>query len=138
MAYKQTILSLLDDLKKMGKTRRIIEVDLKYSPKYLDQVVSMGGNEKVLQALSLYKDTLELQQGILNDAPAQYLPEKELIELQKDLISELRKEKLQWQEDKRKLEQKLEALETRLAASESRNEFLEAKAIQKSKRTRSA
>jgi hypothetical protein len=57
--YKDEIKTQLQLLKAMGKSRRQIEKDLGYSEFYIDQQLSKGGNEKLLQALSDYKDELE-------------------------------------------------------------------------------
>ena len=57
---KELMKSQLDTLKKMGKDRRTIERDLGYSENYLNQALSMGGNEKIYEALIAYQEKFEL------------------------------------------------------------------------------
>lgn len=71
MDTKAEIKSLLDDLRKMGKDRRTIERELKYSEFYIDQALSKGGNEKLRQALEDYKNDLE--KGSFDPHPTNYL-----------------------------------------------------------------
>lgn len=52
MSYKSEIVYLLESLKKKGYTRARIESDLGYSENYIDQILSKGGNKKVVGALS--------------------------------------------------------------------------------------
>lgn len=115
----------------MGKSRRKIEKDLGYAEKYIDQALSRGGNENLLNALVIYKDNLIDQQNVVEEQASQYIPQKELVELQKEIIQDLRKEKID-------LLSKIQSLEAQILSLESRNEHLEANIIQKSKRTRSA
>jgi hypothetical protein len=51
MKYKEEILKALEDLKEFNLARRQIEKELKYSDKYIDQQLSKGGNEKLLNGL---------------------------------------------------------------------------------------
>lgn len=55
---KQAILDLLQELKVLGKDRRTIEKDLNYSPNYIDQALSKGGNERFHSALKRYREAL--------------------------------------------------------------------------------
>lgn len=55
---KQAILDLLQELKVLGKDRRTIEKDLNYSPNYIDQALSKGGNERFHAALKHYLEAL--------------------------------------------------------------------------------
>jgi hypothetical protein len=58
MGVKEEIELLLRDLKRFGKDRRTIEQDLNYSPNYIDQLLSKGGNERFYSALKRYRDML--------------------------------------------------------------------------------
>jgi TPR repeat protein len=131
MNYKELIKTQLFLLKSMGKNRREIEKDLGYAEKYIDQALSRGGNENLYHALVIYKDNITDQQNVVEELPAQYIPQKELVELQKEIIQELRKEKID-------LQSKILSMEMQILSLESRNENLEAKLLEKSKRTRSA
>jgi predicted nuclease with TOPRIM domain len=131
MNYKELIKTQLFLLKSMGKSRREIEKDLGYAEKYIDQALSRGGNENLFNALVIYKDNLTDQQNVVEEQPSQYIPQKELVELQKEIIQELRKEKMH-------LNSKVQALEAQIISLESRNQNLEAKLIQMAKQTRSA
>lgn len=55
---KKAILDLLQELKVLGKDRRTIEKDLNYSPNYIDQALSKGGNERFHSALKRYREAL--------------------------------------------------------------------------------
>lgn len=134
MSYKELIKTQLDSLKLMGKSRRDIEKDLKYSPKYLDQALSNGGSEKLLNILMLYMHRLEDQQSVLAEDPPEYLSEKQLIEVQKELISDLRTEKIKWIEDRRELQKKIDRLENQVNIL---IEDLKANSQEKSKHRRS-
>jgi len=59
-SIKELIKTQLETLKKMGKDRRTIERELGYSENYLDQILSKGGNDTVLQALIDYRERFEL------------------------------------------------------------------------------
>lgn len=63
---KAVLETQLEELKKMGKSRRAVEADLGYSEHYLDQVLSKGGNKKVIDAVASYKDKLE-EDGAADD-----------------------------------------------------------------------
>lgn len=54
MDFKENTKKLLNDLKKIGLSRRQIEREMGYDEKYIDQVLSRGGNEKFLNALNTY------------------------------------------------------------------------------------
>lgn len=112
--YKKLIISLLDDIKKMGKSRRDIERDLKYSDKYIDKAIYNGGSKKLANTLSMYKDRLEDQQNILKEAPAQYLTNKQILEYQKIEIDNLRAEKLKLLEEKQEMDKKIKRLENQV------------------------
>src|ERR1700744_400647 len=58
---KQAILDLLQELKDLGKDRRTIETELKYSPNYIDQALSKGGNKRFYEALLRYRDVVTEQ-----------------------------------------------------------------------------
>jgi len=51
MNYKEEILKALVDLTEFKMARREIEKELNYSNKYIDQQLSKGGNEKLLNGL---------------------------------------------------------------------------------------
>jgi chromosome segregation ATPase len=139
MNYKELIKTQLFLLKSMGKSRREIEKDLGYAVNYIDQALSRGGNENLYHALVIHKEKLEAKANVLNDDGAgEYNSEKDLIDLQKEIINDLRGEKLKWSEEKNKLDNKIESLEANLLSLQSRNEFLEAKLLEMSKQTRSA
>jgi hypothetical protein len=55
---KQAILDLLRELRGLGKDRRTVEKDLHYSPNYIDQALSKGGNERFYLALKRYREAL--------------------------------------------------------------------------------
>ena len=81
MNQKEIILTQLRLLKGMGKSRRQLEIDLGYSEKYIDQCLSRGGNESLLNSLSSYKSKLEKEAngGNLNDEAASYMTPKDII-----------------------------------------------------------
>jgi hypothetical protein len=54
MDDKEEILKLLDSLKEMGFDRRQIEQELDYRSEYLDQIISKGGNKKILGRLQKF------------------------------------------------------------------------------------
>lgn len=58
MDIKTNIENLLNDLKRMGKDRRTIETELKYSTFYIDQLLSKGGNTRFYNALKRYHELL--------------------------------------------------------------------------------
>lgn len=138
MDYKQLIKTQLDLLKNMGFGRRRLERELEYGDKYIDQALSRGGNEALLNALVAFKNRIEDGEEAnnhnnnleLNDDPVAYSRE-EIIELQKQVIADLRAEKLKLMNDLDELKMKNNRLELQL-------ESLLANSIQKSKRTRSA
>lgn len=51
MDFKEDIKKVLQDLKSLGYDRRRVEKELRYSEKTIDQSLSRGGNEKMLDAL---------------------------------------------------------------------------------------
>jgi hypothetical protein len=57
MELKEQIQELLETLKAMGYTRARIEDDLGYSPKYISQQLSKGGNQRLLKALQKYRNS---------------------------------------------------------------------------------
>ena len=54
MNIKETIVLLLQNLKKLGFDRRAIEKELGYTEKSIDQILSKGGNEKFLNNLQRF------------------------------------------------------------------------------------
>jgi len=131
MDYKLLIKTQLDLLKKMGKSRSDIETDLNYAKNYINVALSRGGNEKLFQTLNFYRENLEDHQNVASEDPAKYVTQQELVDLQKQVISDLRLEKLE-------LLQKVQAMEAKISSLESRNEYLEVKAAQNIKKQRSA
>jgi hypothetical protein len=60
MNLKENTERVLEDLKNLKWSRRKIEAELGYSPKYIDQQLSKGGNDKLLAALKrLHKQILD-------------------------------------------------------------------------------
>jgi hypothetical protein len=59
MDYKKEMSRLLSDLKKKNHSRRKIERYLGYAEKTLDQVLSKGGNESIVNKLREYKSEVE-------------------------------------------------------------------------------
>jgi uncharacterized protein with von Willebrand factor type A (vWA) domain len=54
--YKEEIEKILETLDAKGIKRGKIEKDLGYSENYIDQVLSKGGNRKILKKLKTYLD----------------------------------------------------------------------------------
>jgi hypothetical protein len=73
MDIKTNIENLLNDLKRMGKDRRTIETDLKYSTFYIDQLLSKKGNIRFYNALKRYHEMLMedawLEKSMPREAP---------------------------------------------------------------------
>lgn len=59
MDIKKEIELLLESLRELGKERREIEKDLKYSRNYIDQNLSKGGTKKFLSVLQQYAERLQ-------------------------------------------------------------------------------
>lgn len=57
--HKELIETQLRLLKIMGVPRKKIEEDLGYSPNYITQQLSKGGNQKLLDAIVDYKERVE-------------------------------------------------------------------------------
>ncbi len=85
MNFKKETETLLNSLKKIGISRRVIERELDYRPLYIDQLLSKGGNELFLNRLKKYYIEKTTSNGIhgtleLSDTDAQkvigYLMEK--------------------------------------------------------------
>src|ERR1700744_4827073 len=74
MIKKKAILELLQELRSMGKDRRTIETELNYSPNYIDQVLSKGGNERFFIALQRYHEMLIDARGHRYDRESQQDP----------------------------------------------------------------
>jgi hypothetical protein len=55
MDYKKEIEKVLDSLKQAGFDRGRIEKDMEYSPNYIDQTLSKGGNKRFLKAMVIYR-----------------------------------------------------------------------------------
>jgi hypothetical protein len=76
MDIKTNIENLLNDLKRMGKDRRKIETDLKYSTFYIDQLLSKGGNTRFYNALKRYHEMLMenawLEKSMVREPHASY------------------------------------------------------------------
>jgi hypothetical protein len=75
MDYRKEMETLLNYLKKLKHSRRMIEKALGYTPNYLDQALSKGGNEKVLNQLKSYKERVEggdISDLIFNDSGGDY------------------------------------------------------------------
>ena len=53
--FREEIEGLILQLNSIGIDRRAIEADLDYSEFYLDQILSKGGNEKILKRLQKYR-----------------------------------------------------------------------------------
>lgn len=137
MAYKELIKTQLELLKKMGKSRREIEKALKYGDKYIDQALSRGGNESLLNALVAYKQKLEdnpdfeVNNNELNDTGKVYSSSQDIIELQKQVIADLRAEKL-------KLLEEIEELKMINRRLENNNQNLQANLLEMANKTLSA
>lgn len=54
MNYREEMQKLLISLKELGFDRRLIEKELDYGEGYLDQILSKGGNKKILGRLEKY------------------------------------------------------------------------------------
>jgi len=75
MDVKSKIEQLLDELKSLGKERRTIEKELKYSIFYIDQLLSKGGNVRFYNALKRYYDMLTQEShNRVAESPAPYSP----------------------------------------------------------------
>jgi transcriptional regulator with XRE-family HTH domain len=61
MELNQTIELLLNALKEKGIDRADIEKELGYSPNYIDQVLSRGGNQRFLTSLQKYAIGLSIK-----------------------------------------------------------------------------
>lgn len=59
MDYRDESLKILADLKKKNHSRRRIEEYFGYAKKYIDQILSKGGNETFYNNLLLYKKGVE-------------------------------------------------------------------------------
>jgi hypothetical protein len=82
MDYKNLIKTQLDDLKRMGFNRRKIEKELGYSAKYIDQSLSRGGNDTLLNALSSLKSRLEVEgSNQVNEDGVSYISKDEHIRI---------------------------------------------------------
>ncbi len=107
MKFKDLIKTQLSLLKDMGKSRRQIELDLGYSEHYIDQCLSRGGNESLLNALSNYKSRLEReddQESLLNDGEVKLLTPQDQIRILLDL-NQTQKENIHLLEKERKHQQ---------------------------------
>ncbi|TDW96416.1 hypothetical protein [Dinghuibacter silviterrae] len=75
MSIKTDIERVLKDLRRYGKDRRTIEQELRYSPNYIDQMLSKGGNARFYTALKRYHDMLTQQaqeETVVREDPAPY------------------------------------------------------------------
>jgi hypothetical protein len=71
MSIKTDIENLLMELRKYGKDRRTIERELNYSPHYIDQLISKGGNIRFYTALKKYYDMLtQEERHVAEDHPS--------------------------------------------------------------------
>jgi hypothetical protein len=67
MNFKEEIKNVLNDLKILGYDRRRVEKELRYSEKTIDQSLSRGGNEKMLEALKDLLATVKAGGDIKSD-----------------------------------------------------------------------
>lgn len=61
MDFKEEIKKVLKLLKVYGYSRRAIERELKYSDQAIDQALSRGGNEAMLDALTAFLEEVKLK-----------------------------------------------------------------------------
>lgn len=61
MDFKEEIKNVLKQLKIFGYSRRAIERELKYSDQAIDQALSRGGNEAMLNALNEFLESVKLK-----------------------------------------------------------------------------
>lgn len=74
MDFKELIKNQLEILKSLGKSRRDIEKDLNYQPKYLDQALAKGGNKRLLQSLKKYTSEIEKNSTLQNEKSDSWEP----------------------------------------------------------------
>lgn len=92
MDYQKEIMKLLNDLKKKNHSRRRIEKNLGYADKYLDQILSRGGNESVYIKLKEYKSSVDnghIPNLILSDQEEKYLSKSKHFNAERALIDML-------------------------------------------------
>lgn len=91
MEFKKQIELTLNALKKLGLERRAIEKQLGYAEYYIDQVLSKGGNKKVLASLQQLVELKTAEESIAKnnmqfeeDAPTSYVKTRRNLKIQNE------------------------------------------------------
>jgi Mg2+ and Co2+ transporter CorA len=115
MNFKNDILELLHKLKLLGYERARIEADLDYSANYLDQILSKGGNKKIVSRLDRYYNEV-LQKQHKGKKDVKVLPEQEIGDVMGDVYERLIR-----------LEAHIEVYESAIAGllAENKTDFIE-------------
>ncbi len=90
MDFKKQLLEIIENLKNIGFSRRDIEAEVGYKNKYLDQILSKGGNDKVIKRLNdFYKEKMNERTSKvdLNQALSEMLARIQRLE---DIVSVLK------------------------------------------------
>lgn len=101
MELKKEIERLLFDLKVLGWTRKDVEQEYAYSPNYITQALSKGGNDKLLYNLTRLIERIKSEQNAKPSAPGDVMNrERALIKVLFHRVVKLEAERLGMPEDK--------------------------------------